>query len=241
MMEWLNKMNDAMRYIELNLTEKINYTEVARISCCSLTRFQRMFSFMTDITIGDYVRCRKMALAAEELKNSDIKIINIAHKYGYESPEAFTRAFQAFHKVPPTTARKLGISVDYQPISFQINITGGSITMGKNTLIRIEELKNIKVVSFSVNCDGPEAQAWYQVREWAVKHLHDFRVRRYIGFAPLGHHPTVATYYLASKRICNVRWLGFIFPSPPIHFILYSIECFSINNCFVIITYIVFW
>lgn len=187
-MEWLSKMNDALNYIESNLEGKIDYREVARIACSSLTRFQRMFTFMTDMTISDYVRQRKMSLAAEDLKKTDIKVVDLAAKYGYESPEAFTRAFQAFHGMPPTLVRKLGIAKTYQPISFQIKINGGSMMTGSKPLVRIEELNNLKAVSFCVNCEAPETQAWNLMREWAVKNFSDFEARRYIGYAPCGHH-----------------------------------------------------
>jgi AraC family transcriptional regulator len=188
-MEWLSKMNDALNYIEENLESKIDYHEVARIACSSLTRFQRMFTFMTDMTISDYVRQRKMSLAAEDLKSTDIKVVDLAAKYGYESPEAFTRAFQAFHGMPPTLVRKLGIAKNYQPISFQIKINGGSMMTGSKPLVRIVELSNIKAVSFSANCEAPETQAWNLMREWVVKNFNDFEARRYIGYAPCGHHP----------------------------------------------------
>lgn len=188
-MEWLNKMNEALDYIESNLEGKIDYNEVARIACSSLTRFQRMFNFMTDMTIGDYVRRRKMSLAAEDLKNTGIKVIDLAAKYGYESPEAFTRAFLSFHGMPPTVVRKLGISKTYQPISFQININGGNMMTGSKSLVRMEELNNLRVVFFRANCENPETLAWNQMREWATKNLNDYEARKYIGYAPFGHHP----------------------------------------------------
>lgn len=188
-MEWLSKMNSALGYIELNLEGKIDYGEVSRIACSSLTRFQRMFTFMTDMTIGDYVKRRKMSLAAEDLKNTDIKVIDLALKYGYESPEAFTRAFQGFHGMPPTVVRKLGISKVFQPISFQIKINGGDMMMGSKPLVKIEELSNLKVVYFQVNCEEPEKEAWNKMRQWVVKNFNDYEARRYIGYAPCGHHP----------------------------------------------------
>ena len=188
-MEWLNKMNDALYYIESNLEGKIDYSKAASIACSSLTRFQRMFIFMTDITISDYVRFRKMSLAAEDIKNTEIKVVDLAAKYGYESPEAFTRAFLAFHGMPPTAVRKLGISKSFKPISFQINISGGNFMTGSKPLIRMEELKSLRVVYFNVNCKNPETMAWNMMREWTCKNLKDYEARRYIGYAPLGHHP----------------------------------------------------
>ena len=98
-MEWLEKMNAALDYIEENLAGTIDYPTAARIACSSLTRFQRMFAFMSDMTIGEYVRCRRMALAAGDIKGTDMKIIDVAAKYGYESPEGFARTFRAFHGI----------------------------------------------------------------------------------------------------------------------------------------------
>lgn len=188
-MEWLKKMNEAIDYIEAHIQEKINFLKVAEIACCSLSRFQRMFSFVTDITLAEYVRCRRMSLAAHDLLNSDIKIIELAQKYGYESPEAFTRAFQAFHGVPPTVTRKFGIYTDYQRILFQIRISGGNFSMGTKPLVRIEEHSGERVVSFFVNCKEPERIAGDLLQEWAVKNLSDYTARRCVGYAPKGHHP----------------------------------------------------
>jgi len=142
-MEWLSKMNDAIGYIETNLTEKVDYTQAANIACCSLSRFQNMFLFITDITLSEYVRRRKMALSANELINSDIKIIDLALKYGYESPAAFTRSFKEFHGVSPSNARKFKKYIDYSRISFKINIMGGHFTM--NTNAQMEAYKDILI------------------------------------------------------------------------------------------------
>lgn len=188
-MEWLSKMNDAIDYIETHIEEKIDITEAARIACCSLSRFQRMFTFVTDITIAEYIRCRRMSLAACDLLNSDIKVVDLSMKYGYDSPEAFTRAFQAFHGIPPTSVRKLGIHTNYPRIFFQITINGGNLNMGTKPLVRIEEHSKERVVSFFVNCARPEEAAWNLLRSWAVANLKDYKARRYIGCAPKGHHP----------------------------------------------------
>lgn len=126
-MEWLDHMNHAISYIEDNLEEKMDYNKVAQAACCSLYHFQRMFSYMAQMPLAEYVRRRKMTLAAFELQNSEIKVVDLALKYGYESPEAFTRAFQNLHGVTPTQARKHGISMKAYPrISFQITIKGDS-------------------------------------------------------------------------------------------------------------------
>ena len=82
---------------------------------------------MTNITLSEYVRRRKMTLAAFDLQTSNIKILDLALNYGYESPEAFTRAFQSVHGMPPTAARKVGADIKAFPrISFQLTVKGAS-------------------------------------------------------------------------------------------------------------------
>ncbi|WP_442950613.1 helix-turn-helix transcriptional regulator [Paenibacillus sp. FJAT-27812] len=93
-MDWLDRMNNAMEYVESHLSEAIDYDQAARIACCSTYHFQRMFSFITNVPMAEYIRCRRLTLAAFELQNSGIKVIYVAFKYGYESPEAFSRAFK---------------------------------------------------------------------------------------------------------------------------------------------------
>lgn len=105
-MDALKQMNLAMNYIEANLTDEIDFEKVARLACCSEYHFKRMFSFLSGFTLSEYIRRRKLTLAALELHNSNIKVIDLAIKYGYDSPDSFTRAFQALHGVTPTKARK---------------------------------------------------------------------------------------------------------------------------------------
>lgn len=124
-MDWLKRMNDALNYIEDNLESDIDYTRVARIACTSTYNFQRMFSFITDVSLAEYIRRRRLTLAAFEFQNSSVKVIDLALKYGYESPEAFTRAFLNIHGVTPTSARNMGVQLKAYPrLSFHISIKG---------------------------------------------------------------------------------------------------------------------
>lgn len=126
-MKYLDDMNRAMDYVEDNLHGKTDYEKIAQIACCSVYHFQRMFTFMTDITLSEYIRRRKMTMAAFELQRSNIKVVDLAFSYGYESPEAFTRAFQGIHGITPTAARSLGADIKaFARISFQISIKGAS-------------------------------------------------------------------------------------------------------------------
>lgn len=133
-MELAQQMNDIIDYIEKNLSEKVDYDKLASMAGCSIYNLQRLFSYVTDVSIADYVRYRRMTLAAVEVQESDIKIIDLALKYGYESPEAFTRAFQTYHNVSPSSMRKSGIRYNSFPrISYQMMIRGGIPEMGNQT------------------------------------------------------------------------------------------------------------
>lgn len=124
-MEWLECLNKAIDYIEENLDSEIDLNEVSKIACCSTFHFQRMFSYIADQPISEYVRKRRMSKAVFDLLNTDQKIIDIALKYGYDSPTAFNRAFQSIHGVAPSVAREKGITLKaYPPISFKITIKG---------------------------------------------------------------------------------------------------------------------
>ena len=92
-MEWMKRLNQAVSYIEEHLTEEIDYEELAKIACCSTYHFQRMFSYIADVTLSEYIRRRRMSMAAAELSTGKEKIVDIALKYGYHSPTAFNRAF----------------------------------------------------------------------------------------------------------------------------------------------------
>ena len=100
-MEWFERLNSAMQYIEENIDQEIDFEEIAKIACCSVYHFQRMFSFITDVPLSEYIRRRRLTLAAFELQNSDIRIIDLALKYGYETHESFSRAFQKLHGTTP--------------------------------------------------------------------------------------------------------------------------------------------
>lgn len=124
-MNWLENMNNVIEYIEKNIDNDINMNKVAEISCYSLTTFQRMFSIICDMSLSEYIRHRRLTLAAFELQNSNIKIVDLAAKYYYESPEAFTRAFKSLHGVSPSVARKNGTSLTAYPrISFHLTLKG---------------------------------------------------------------------------------------------------------------------
>lgn len=126
-MDLLRNMNRALDYIEENLTNDIDFREVARLALCSEYHFKRMFSFLAGITLSEYIRRRRLTLAAFELKDSNIKVIDVAIKYNYSSPDSFTRAFQNLHGITPSEAKKSGSSLKAFPkMTFQLSIKGGN-------------------------------------------------------------------------------------------------------------------
>lgn len=125
-MEWLNRLNDVMSYLEDHIEDEIDLNRMAQIACCSPFHFQRMFSYLAEVPLGEYIRRRKMTRAAADLQAGNERIIDIALKYGYDSPTAFNRAFQSVHGIPPSEVRKSGVVLKaYLPITFKMTIKGG--------------------------------------------------------------------------------------------------------------------
>jgi AraC family transcriptional regulator len=123
--DWMQKMNNAVAYIENHLDDEIDYGEVAKIAYCSVYHFQRFFSFIAEVPLSEYIRRRRLTVAAFELQHSNAKIIDVALKYGYESPEAFARAFKNMHSIAPTVAKVNGTLLKAYPcITFHISIKG---------------------------------------------------------------------------------------------------------------------
>jgi AraC family transcriptional regulator len=141
-MEWLARLNSAVIYIEEHLTDNIDIEKVAQIACCSPFHFQRMFSYLAEVPLAEYIRRRKMTRAAFDLQNGDEKVIDVALKYGYDSPTAFNRAFQSIHGIAPSAAKQNGVVLKAFPlIHFQITIKG-DVEMN----YRIEKKEAFKIV-----------------------------------------------------------------------------------------------
>lgn len=143
----LEALNNVMQYIEENLEYEIDEGEIAKQAYCSAYHFKSMFSSLAGISLHEYIRRRRLSRAAIELRNSRVKVIDTAIKYGYSSPDAFTRAFQKLHGITPTEARDDKRSIKtYPPMTFQI-IIGGSDPMK----IKIEQMDSFQVVGIKNN------------------------------------------------------------------------------------------
>ena len=127
-MEWINGMQRALAYIEEHLTEEIDYEEVAKQSFSSSFHFQRVFSILCGYTLGEYIRNRRLTLAGAELQSENTKVIDVALKYGYESPDSFAKAFQKFHGILPSQARsEKAMLKAFTRLSIQVIMEGGTV------------------------------------------------------------------------------------------------------------------
>ncbi len=135
------ELNNVIEYIEDNLFGTIEYDKAAQLLGLSEFHFQRMFSFLAGIPIAEYIRNRKMAMAALELKKENTKVIDIAMKYGYDSHSSFTRAFQRYHGITPTLAKRADAEIKTCPkILFDIGVYSEN-----NIKFRIEKTKPYKL------------------------------------------------------------------------------------------------
>ncbi|THF84200.1 AraC family transcriptional regulator [Cohnella fermenti] len=124
-MEWLDRMAKAISLIESRMEGKTDIEELAREAYSSPFHFQRMFHMLTGFTVAEYIRRRKLTLAAQELASTSSKVVDIALKYGYESPESFAKAFRKAHGISPTDARERGIPLKAFPrLSFHLSLKG---------------------------------------------------------------------------------------------------------------------
>lgn len=144
-MEWIEKLNNAVNYIEENLTTEVNYEKLGKIACCSTYHFQRMFTYMAGIPLSEYIRRRKMSLAAVDLQSGHEKIIDVAAKFGYSSPTAFNRAFKSIHGIAPSSVKNEGVLVkSFPPITFQVTVKGV-----EEINYRIETKSDFRIIGLS--------------------------------------------------------------------------------------------
>lgn len=131
------KLNLVIDYIESHLTEDIEPKRIEKIACCSYYDVGRIFSLIADINISDYIRKRRLTLAGAELKGGKAKIIDVALKYGYDSPVSFARAFQSFHGFNPSLVNKSAAVLNVFPrLVYQICVKGvmDALNMDKITI-----------------------------------------------------------------------------------------------------------
>lgn len=150
-MDWISGIQRALNYTEEHLTDEIDYETVAKQACSSAFHFQRMFGMLCGFTLGDYIRMRRLTQAAEDLVRTRERVIDIALRYGYDTPESFTRAFTRFHGITPTEARRGGNVRSFSRLSVKLILSGG------NTMdYRIEKKDAFKAICRMKQVTKPE-------------------------------------------------------------------------------------
>lgn len=125
-MNWVESIREVINYMEENMTDELNIEDIAKYVGISPFYLQKGFAMLCGFTVGEYIRKRRLSLAGNELITSDEKIIDIALKYGYDSPDSFTKAFTRFHGVTPTAVRKEGAMVkSYASLKINFLLKGG--------------------------------------------------------------------------------------------------------------------
>ena len=125
-MEWISVLGDSLQYIEAHITEDLTAAGIAKAVNVSPFYFQKGFTMLCGLTISEYIRCRRLALAGNDLATTEEKVIDIAMKYGYDSPDSFAKAFTRFHGVTPAAARKDGVLLkSFAPLKIKFSLEGG--------------------------------------------------------------------------------------------------------------------
>lgn len=158
-------LNNTLEYIERNLDVSLNIDDISKVACLSRYHFQRIFHVLTGFTVTQYIRNRRLTLAAEELITTDKRVTDIALKYGYESPEAFTKAFKRLHGISPSALKKLNGKIKAFPkISFTISIKGEC-----EIIYRIVEKEDFKVFGSEFVTTKVNGAAYREIPEFINK------------------------------------------------------------------------
>ena len=122
-MDWVASIHQAIQYIEEHLREELTIREIAQQAALSPFYFQKGFAMLCGMTVGDYIRQRRLSAAGLEVLTTDRKIIDIALEFGYDSPDSFTKAFARFHGLTPAALRKSGGAVrSFAPLRIKVEL-----------------------------------------------------------------------------------------------------------------------
>ncbi len=164
-MDWIDGMQRAINYIEDNLCGEINLDEAARVSYLSSYSFQRTFSILCGLTVGEYIRMRRLTLAGAELAAEKIKVIDAALKYGYDSPDSFAKAFARFHGITPSQARNRGSKLrSFSRLTVKLSLEGGTLMNYK-----IEEKSMFTVTGVKTHFEGAPSKRQQNQHDLFVK------------------------------------------------------------------------
>ena len=203
-MEWIAAMQQAITYMEEHLLEEINYEDVAKHVHTSCYEFHRAFSFLTGITANAYIRNRRLSLAGREIVETGASITDIAFKYGYETPESFTKAFARFHGIAPSFARQKSAKlVLFNPLTIKLTVEGGKSMDYR--IVQTEKQKFIAMVrSFPIEIinddDNHDVSRNQFTKEWKKRNQFLFLKADRLPYPKkIGHGSQKATYHEMEK------------------------------------------
>lgn len=188
-MNYLQGLQNAIEYAEAHIADEIDFAEVSKCAGMSISSFRRFFLLIADMSFSEYIRKRRMLHAIDDLCDTNEKIIDIALKYGYDSAAAFTRALKLLTGCTPSQIRKNDCDFHFPKFSPEIQVRAGELLVNHTPIVKIEEHHREKVIVFRTDCESPENAAWELMSKWCKEHISDRTARRYVGFAPCGHHP----------------------------------------------------
>lgn len=148
-MDQIQAIQNAINYIEEHITEDIDYTELAKAAYSSSYHFQRVFGIMCGITLGEYIRRRRLTLAGNEILTNNVNIIDLAYKYGYDSPESFSRAFKRFHGINPSQVKKERSLNSFSRLFVKVDLVGGN-----EMTCKIKEIPQLILVGYKKHFTG---------------------------------------------------------------------------------------
>lgn len=182
-MDWITGIQRALDYVEDHVTEEIDPETLGRISCSSSYHFQRVFGILCGYSLGEYIRNRRLTLAGAELASTREKVIDVALKYGYESPDSFTKAFTKFHGITPSAAREPGAVLrSFSRLSIKLSLEGGSIMN-----YRMEEKPAFSLVGYKRRFTGTPNDKQDQDHNFAC----ETRLEQYILEGMCREHETI--------------------------------------------------
>lgn len=124
-MNMLKNMNDALQYIEEHLEDDIDFEKVAMLAGVSEYHFRKLFSYLSGMSLGTYIRNRRLSKAVFDLQQGKERIVDIAVKYGYDSADGFSRAFREWAGINPSDVKNSTAFKAFPRLAFQLTLQGG--------------------------------------------------------------------------------------------------------------------
>lgn len=202
-MKKIDLLNNVIEYIENNLDSDLDINEIAKIAYTSRYHFQRMFSVVTGFTITEYIRNRRLTLAAEELASTELKVVDIAVKYGYKSSDAFSKAFRRLHGITPVELKKGGVKFKAFPkLVLQIKINGET-----ELTYKIVEEKAIKVFGVNFVTSTRRDECYKEIPEFCNKIWEDgthLKINQILGYSEMN---LLNGYYYDFKEDGSITYM----------------------------------